>query len=154
MQVRTTKRFGVALALGAMLCAGCGDRAAEEASPGSGGSPRVDPARSGARPGYPALYREHALPEYPEAALVDVGRQATSLRDGLRLTLRTDHPPAEAAGFYEEQLTRAGWAAPPNRFPNDQLILREFTKDELVYRFTIRSEAEGGAQIDVTFMQR
>ncbi|HJO39805.1 MAG: hypothetical protein QGG24_07350 [Vicinamibacterales bacterium] len=111
----------------------CGGSSAPDAEPtGGSGAPESSAAPSAST--YPGAYRDLGLPEYPDAELADTGRQTTSLRDGLRLSLRTAESVADAAAFYEERLVADGWSAPPNRMAGGQLIIRAFTKDNLTYQ--------------------
>lgn len=103
---------------------------------------------------YPPLYRSHSLPEHPDATLVSIGRQTTSLDDGLRLELTTKARVREAAKFYEEKMKALGWKVPPQRFPNDRVYLCEFTRDDLLYQLTITATPSQGSRIRILFGRR
>ena len=134
----------------------CGGAAEREPRPSSDTSNVETAPRSteSGRSSYPDAYRQLELPEYPDATLIDTGRQTTSLTDGLRLTLRSAHSVTEAAAYYETQLTEAGWSSAPVRVQIDQFVLREFMKDDLAYRFTIRPEPDGGVRIELLVLRR
>jgi hypothetical protein len=133
--------------------AACGGSSEPDADPaGAPGAPESSAAPSAST--YPGAYRDLGLPEYPDAELVDTGRQTTSLRDGLRLSLRTAESVADAAAFYEERLVADGWSAPPNRMAGGQLIIRAFTKDNLTYQLTVRADPDGGTAIGISLLQR
>ena len=61
-------------------------------------------------PDYPAIYRDMGLPEYQNASVTSVGRDNTSLRDGIRVTLLTQDADATIRAYYEAEMQDRGWA--------------------------------------------
>jgi len=66
-------------------------------------------ALQAAGPDYPAAYRDLGLPEYQNATLTGTGREITSLRDGLALTLVTREDDATLRAYYEAEMSARGW---------------------------------------------
>lgn len=62
-----------------------------------------------AGPGYPPAYRELGLPEYGNATVTDTGRDNTSLRDGIKVTLLTRDDGTKLRAYYETEMQSRGW---------------------------------------------
>lgn len=124
---------------------------------GCGQSSRSDTAAAGGNEAYPAVYRDLALPEIEGGTVTDTGRQTTSLRDGIVVSLDSPKTVDEARAFYRDSLAAAGWAiAPAGRggaLPNMSMGLVEATKDGRRYQATIMARPEGGTQIRVSVRQ-
>ncbi len=67
------------------------------------------PASTSQTADYPPLYRELGLPEYPQASVTAVGRDNTSLADGLSVKLQTTASPGELRMFFEKKMMALGW---------------------------------------------
>jgi hypothetical protein len=112
------------------------------------------PAATGAS-AYPALYREMALPEI-DGTVTNTGRQTTSLRDGLAITVTSAKTVDEARVFYQEALAKAGWTAEPQgrgaSVPNMPVARVAFSKGEVTYSAMITAVPDGGVRIDIRVM--
>jgi hypothetical protein len=62
-----------------------------------------------ADPDYPSSYREMGLPEYENASVTGLGRDNTSLRDGIAVTLFTQDDGATLRAYYEAEMQNLGW---------------------------------------------
>ena len=60
-------------------------------------------------PDYPPSYREMGLPEYENATVTGLGRDNTSLRDGITVTLLTEDDSAALRAYYEAEMQARGW---------------------------------------------
>jgi hypothetical protein len=80
---------------------------------------------------YPAVYLEAGLPTYPDAKVIDVGRQTRSLRDGIRLQLETKDNPKQVAEYFERTLKASGWKIPKRPVKTMQLALLGATKGKM-----------------------
>jgi len=58
---------------------------------------------------YPLSYRDLGLPEYENASVTGLGRDNTSLRDGITITLFTLDDGAALRAFYEAEMQNRGW---------------------------------------------
>jgi len=58
---------------------------------------------------YPERYRELQLPEYSNATLTDVGRNSSSLSDGISITLSTVDNTKLLRKYYETEMSNRGW---------------------------------------------
>ena len=58
---------------------------------------------------YPASYREMGLPEYTNAAVSVLGRDNSSVHDGISITLITDESDASLRAYYETEMQARGW---------------------------------------------
>ena len=85
---------------------------------------------------YPTLYAED-LPRYPNARLLSIGRQVSSLRDGIRLKLISADPLKKITPYYQDKMKSLGWTVPQQRLPNDTMYIGRFTKDNLVYQLKV-----------------
>jgi hypothetical protein len=105
---------------------------------------------------YPALYREMALPEIDGGTVTNTGRQTTSLRDGLAITVTSAKTVDEARVFYQEALAKAGWTAEPQgrgaSVPNMPVARVAFSKGEVTYSAMITAVPDGGVRIDIRVM--
>ncbi len=83
---------------------------------------------------YPAPYRSLKLPEPSGATITSTGRQATSLRDGIRIELQTPAGVQDVLAFYRQGMAPLGWSETPpkNKFQSPMLGRAEFTKGALV----------------------
>lgn len=128
------------------VAVGCGQSSRGDAPPAAGGNQA-----------YPAVYRDLALPEIEGGTVTDTGRQTTSLRDGIVVSLDSPKTVDEARAFYRDSLAAAGWAiAPAGRggaLPNMSMGMVEATKNGLRYQVTITARPEGGTQIRVSIRQ-
>jgi hypothetical protein len=103
---------------------------------------------------YPQLYLDANLPQYPDATLTDTGRQTKSLKDGIKLTLQTHDSVTTAAAFFRSQLESLSWQLPKEPFPQENLYVAEFQKDDLTFLITItRFEGQDHTQISINYLQ-
>jgi hypothetical protein len=58
---------------------------------------------------YPERYKELQLPEYPNATLTDVGRNSSSLSDGISITLFTTDNSTALREYYEAEMNTRDW---------------------------------------------
>jgi hypothetical protein len=58
---------------------------------------------------YPASYREMGLPEYTKANVSALGRDNSSVHDGISITLLTDENDATLRVYYETEMKARGW---------------------------------------------
>ncbi|MGE0043287.1 MAG: hypothetical protein AB7H88_19340 [Vicinamibacterales bacterium] len=95
-------------------------------------------ALAAAQRDYPAVYRDHGLPELAGATVTSTGRQATSLRDGIRIDLETPMAVQDVLAAYREQMAPLGWSETPprTRFQSPMLGRAEFTKGTLTFSVT------------------
>lgn len=140
------------LILLSVLVSGCsGDSQDRGSAAAKGGSA----AGKGGSAAYPALYTSAKLPQYPGAKLVDTGRQTTSIRDGLRLTLETSDEVKKVAAFFESEMTKLGWTFPEKRVRPENLDLTKYTKDDLYFQITIlRSPDAQLTKITIIYAQQ
>lgn len=124
--------------LAATACGG-GDSSSNAANPSASGGSAT--AAATATTGYPALYRQLALPEIPGGVVGNAGRQSESLTDGLMITLTVDRTLDDVRKFYTDALTTAGWTPtpmPPGALlPNMPVAVVEFTKAAVSFRATL-----------------
>lgn len=124
---------------------GCGPSSRSETPPSAGGSQA-----------YPAAYRDLALPEIEGGIVTDTGRQTTSLRDGIIVSLDSAKSVDDARAFYTERLAAAGWAITPagrGALPGLPTATVEATRDNLHYQVTITAGPEGGTRIRLAVRQ-
>lgn len=102
---------------------------------------------------YPVAYRDLALPEIEGGTVTDTGRQTTSLRDGVVISLDSLKTVDEARAFYRDTLTAAGWtvaaAGRGGAVPNLPTGIVEATRDNLHYQVAITAGPEGGTRIRI-----
>jgi hypothetical protein len=107
--------------------------------------------------GYPALYREMALPEIDGGIVTSTGRQTTSLRDGLAITVTSTKTVDEARAFYQDALARAGWTAEAQgrgaSVPNLPMARVASSKGQVTYSATITSVPDGGVRIEIRVIE-
>jgi hypothetical protein len=107
---------------------------------------------------YPAAYTAMSLPELEGATLTSTGRQQTSLRDGLALTLTSSKTVDEVNTFYRDALTALSWtAAPQGRgalVPNMPVAGGSFSKDGLTFTTIITAMPTGETRIEVRVLER
>lgn len=94
---------------------------------------------------YPELYRAHGLPELPGGSVTSVGRQTSSLRDGLRIRLTSSRPLAEVRDFYRNALMAGGWKeedTPAARAArtNPRLVVINVVKNRLTCAVTVMTQ--------------
>jgi hypothetical protein len=58
---------------------------------------------------YPSSYRDLGLPEYENATVTGLGRDNTTLRDGITITLSTQDDGATLRAYYETEMQALGW---------------------------------------------
>ena len=103
---------------------------------------------------YPRLYAEE-LPRYPNARLVSIGRQVSSLRDGLRLKLTSSDSTKVITSYYEEVMKALGWMVPKQRFPIASMYIGRFTKGKLVYQLKVMrlDSNTDESQINIVYLE-
>ena len=103
---------------------------------------------------YPSLYGD--LPKYPNAELLDIGRQQSSLRDGLVLKIVSPDPLKTIVGFYKKGMSERGWTTPPQRFSSEDLYSGAFKKDNLRFQLQVMRTKPGEETmtIRINFMER
>ena len=103
---------------------------------------------------YPSLYGD--LPKYPNAELIDIGRQQSSLRDGLVLKIVSPDPLKTIADFYKKGMSERGWTTPPQRFSSEDLYSGAFKKDNLRFQLQVMRTKPGEETmtIRINFMER
>lgn len=103
---------------------------------------------------YPALYGD--LPKYPNAELLDIGRQQASLRDGLVLKLVSLDPLQTIADYYKKEMSERGWTIPPQRLFSKDMYVGAFTKDRLHFQLQVTRTEPGGdsKSIRINYMER
>lgn len=101
---------------------------------------------------YPDLYRQYDLPEYPNGELTSIGRQQTSLSDGLKLMLDSDQNPLAIGQYYENEMTALGWSYTPPPHPTAKLWGTTFQKDGLTYQIIV-VQLPTTTQITISFFQ-
>ena len=103
---------------------------------------------------YPSLYGD--LPKYPNAELLDVGRQQSSLRDGLVLKIVSPDPLKTIVDFYKKGMSERGWTTPPQRFSSKDLYSGAFKKDSLRFQLQVMriKPGEETMTIRINFMER
>ncbi len=141
--------------LTAFLLAGCGT-AGETESPIDAGSTSSAPAPIDNSTGiaYPALYRDLDLPELPGGVLLSTGRQTTSLRDGLSLSISTSMPISEVRDYYSSALGDLGWEEAPSRvIPGAPMTGLRATRDGITYMATITGIA-GETQVSISVTEQ
>jgi hypothetical protein len=85
---------------------------------------------------YPALYKD--LPRYPNAKLVDTGRQVRSLKDGLRLKLLSPDPVNAITEYYKKEMKKLGWTLPEKkRYQPANIYMGTFTKGKLYFQLRV-----------------
>jgi hypothetical protein len=95
--------------LASSLLVACGTPAETEAPVDAGApAPTPSPIDDSTGIAYPALYRSLELPELPGGVLLSTGRQTTSLRDGLSLSITTSMSIPEVRDYYSTALGRPG----------------------------------------------
>lgn len=99
---------------------------------------------------YPDLYRDYDLPEYSDGDLTDIGRQQTSLTDGLKITLESDQDALTIGSYYETEMTALGYSFTPPPHPTAQLWGATFAKDDLTYQ-VIATVLPDATQIVISF---
>ena len=84
---------------------------------------------------YPQQYQLLQLPEMPGATVTSVGRQSTSLADGIRVDIETAEEVAAVLKFFRERLLAGGWTETPSRAKVALTTIGrvEFTKDRMTY---------------------
>lgn len=58
---------------------------------------------------YPDVYRALGLPEYENATITELGRDSSSLRDGIKITLFTKVDKATLRKYYEDSMQALEW---------------------------------------------
>ena len=141
--------------LASSLLAACGTPAETEA-PVDAGAPAAIPSPVDDSTGiaYPALYRSLELPELPGGVLLSTGRQTTSLRDGLSLSITTSMSIPEVRDYYSTALGDLGWEEAPSRvIPGAPMAGLQATRDGITYTATITGLA-GETQISLSVIEQ
>ena len=107
---------------------------------------------------YPELYRSMSLPEIEDGTLTSTGRQSTSLRDGLALTLTTTKTVDQAREFYHSAMTTLGWteqqAGRGGLVPNLPVANVTFNKDGVTFTATVTATGATESRIDIRVLER
>ena len=112
-------------------------------------------------PDYPVIYRDLGLPQYQNADVTSVGRDNTSLRDGIRVTLLTQDDDATIRAYYEAEMQDRGWVleetiASKNMRAAGLLDKMPFTatfnKDDMRYRAS-SNRGEHGTVIQINLLE-
>ena len=69
--------------------------------------PEADPES-----GYPVVYQEAALPQYPNAEIISDGLEEESASDGIRIKLETADSVTDVVDYFTSELSAADWTAP------------------------------------------
>jgi hypothetical protein len=147
----------VVVAALAATSAGCGGtpKEAETANASPGAAPAAAPAGNAA---YPPIYRGLSLPELDGATLTSTGRQTTSLRDGLALTLTSTRTVDQMRDSYREAMTKLGWteerAGRGAMVPNLPVANVSFVKDTLWFSATMTAVGPENTRIDIRVLER
>lgn len=80
---------------------------------------------------YPSVYLQTGLPMYPDAKIIDVGRQTRSLRDGIRVQIETRDNTTRVARYFEKELKAAGWKLNPRKRSSGTACLLGASKERL-----------------------
>jgi hypothetical protein len=118
------------------IVAGCSSPSATPSGTGGTETPGVAKQSESTTLSYPELYTSANLPQYANAKLTDTGRQTSSLRDGLRLSLETDDDVQTVAKFFETEMAKLGWTVPEKKFRSDQVDVTRCTKGEVYFQVT------------------
>jgi len=104
---------------------------------------------------YPALYQKYELPEYPAATLIDTGRVADNLEDGISLRLTTPDAVQVVGAFYAAAFnTLRGWTFSPPKFSNDMLYGATAGNDVEGLRYQlIVTRMPDHTQISISFLK-
>jgi len=103
---------------------------------------------------YPPSYRDLGLPEYQNAKVTGLGRDNTSLHDGISVTLFTTDDGPVLRSYYEAEMNSRGWilqetvASKKMRAAGmlDALPFGAvFTKDGMQYQLFTNPEGDGTA---------
>lgn len=144
----------VLVTVSGIAVAGCGGPALED----TGAATPAASSDGGGGLSYPASYRERSLPELEGATLTSTGRQTSSLRDGLALTLTSPKPVDQVRDFYRDRLTALGWTAEPQgrgaSVPNLAMAGGSFAKDGLGFTTVITRMPSGDSRINITVRER
>ena len=131
-------------------CSGDGSSGSKSANGGQTGKPSAIANSLG----YPKLYTDANLPQYPGAKLTDTGRQTSSLRDGLKLNLETDDDVQKVSTFFKDEMTKLGWVADKKRrLPAMPVDLTRFTKDDRYFQITVVRHGDGPTKITISYAQ-
>lgn len=104
---------------------------------------------------YPALYVSLDLPQLPAATLTSTGRQTSSLRDGIALSLSTPTAVADVRQFLSEALTSSGWAVAPSRpLPRSMPVANvQARRDRVSFQATI-TKMPDTTRVDITVLEK
>jgi len=80
---------------------------------------------------YPSVYLQAGLPTYPDAIIIDTGRQTRSLRDGIRVQIETRDNTTRVARYFEKELKAAGWKLDPRKRSSGTACLLGASKERL-----------------------
>ena len=143
-------RTGLLCALLA-LSVGCGKdgpfATIDSPTPAVSDNPNIQPLA------YPQLYVDQDLPQYPGAILTDLGRQTTSIRDGLKLVAVSNDSIDLIIQFFVLEMEKRGWSYDKVKRERLELLqdppagLIQFTKGKL--RFTVQALKIEGDQTEI-----
>jgi hypothetical protein len=155
MRRHTAPLLILALAAATLACGGSTTDAAPAAAPLP--VPQAPGMQASGGSAYPDLYRNLSLPEIDGGTVTSTGRQTTSLRDGLAITVTSGKTVDEARAFYQERLAAAGWTAAPQArgasVPGLPVAGVTFTKDRMTYTATITAAPDGGVRIQISVVE-
>jgi hypothetical protein len=139
-------------------CGGATEDATASASASAGSGAAAAAASTDSGMAYPAAYKALSLPELEDATLTSTGRQTTSLRDGLALTLTTARTVDQARAYYHEALTTLGWIeekpGPAGRTPNMPVRNVTFNKDAVTFTATMTAVSANETRVDLRVLER
>ena len=105
--------------------------------------------------GYPTLYQQYNLPEYPGATLDYDGRTADNLSDGISLRLTTPDDVLDVGAFYASAFASLpGWTYTPPNFSNNILYGATANKanENLRFQLTV-TKLPDHTQISISFLE-
>ena len=104
---------------------------------------------------YPELYSAE-LPRYENATLLDIGRQARNLQDGISLILVSPDSVPQIAEYYESTMKDLGWMISERRpgVSIDRIYAGQYAKGDKYFHIMILYLGEDETQIKIKYAQR
>ncbi|HLN19090.1 MAG TPA: hypothetical protein VK255_02895 [Patescibacteria group bacterium] len=111
-------------------------------------------AGCGAGVAYPKLYIDENLPQYADAALVQIIQDGPTLKDGVILRLESSKDVKTIAAYYDGEMKKLGWVPPTENVPTNTSYATQWDKGDKYLHFTASNITGKSQTITISLMQK